>query len=71
MPRYRRRTTSYPRRVTQSYKQVKYEAAASVAAATANVHTIATGVDNYTGPSAANSEVPTGAPDRDWETLLG
>jgi len=45
----------------QSYKQVTVDGPASRAAATNITHTIALGVDNYTGPSAANSEVPTGA----------
>ncbi len=45
----------------QSYKQVSVDGPASRAAATNIFHTFLTGVDNYTGPSAANSEVPTGA----------
>ncbi len=45
----------------QSYKQVSVDGPASRAAATNILHGILTGVDNYTGPSAANNEVPTGA----------
>lgn len=45
----------------QSYKQVTIDGPASRAAATDINHRIALGVDNYTGPSAANEEVPTGA----------
>ncbi len=45
----------------QSYKQITIDGPASRAAATTIVHTLLLGVDNYTGPSAANSEVPTGA----------
>ncbi len=45
----------------QSYKQITIDGPASRAAATDIVHVIAQGVDNYTGPSAANNEIPTGA----------
>ncbi len=45
----------------QSYKQITVDGPASRAAATNIIHGIVNGVDNYTGPSAANSEVPTGA----------
>jgi len=55
----RRRTSSLV--TVQSYKQITVDGPASRAAATNIIHIIATGVDNYTGPSAANNEVPTGA----------
>ncbi len=45
----------------QSFKQISIDGPASRAAATTISHNFLTGVDNYTGPSAANSEVPTGA----------
>jgi len=45
----------------QSYKQISVDGPASRAAATTITHNIVIGVDNYTGPSAANNEVPTGA----------
>ncbi len=45
----------------QSFKQVTVDGPASRLAATDIVHQFLIGVDNYTGPSAANSEVPTGA----------
>ncbi len=45
----------------QSYKQISVDGPASRAAATNISHTVLVGVDNYTGPSAANNEVPTGA----------
>ncbi len=45
----------------QSYKQISVDGPASRAAATNIVHVLASGVDNYTGPSASNNEVPTGA----------
>ncbi len=45
----------------QSYKQITVDGPASRAAATNISHTVLVGVDNYTGPSAANNEVPTGA----------
>ncbi len=45
----------------QSYKQVTVDGPASRAASTNIIHTIMTGVDNYSGPTANNLEVPTGA----------
>ncbi len=45
----------------QSYKQITVDGPASRAAATTINHNFVIGVDNYTGPSAANNEVPTGA----------
>ncbi len=45
----------------QSFKQINVDGPASRAAATNIAHTVLVGVDNYTGPSAANNEVPTGA----------
>ncbi len=45
----------------QSYKQISVDGPASRAAATNIQHVFAQGVDNYTGPSATNNEVPTGA----------
>ncbi len=45
----------------QSYKQITVDGPASRLAATNIFHVILSGVDNYTGPSAANSEVPTGS----------
>ncbi len=48
-------------RPIDSYKQVTVDGPASRAAATNISHVLVLGVDNYTGPSAANSEVPTGA----------
>jgi len=59
--RGRRRRSYGARPVIQSFKQVTVDGPASRAAATNINHTIVSGVDNYTGPSAANSEVPTGA----------
>ncbi len=47
--------------VIQSYKQVSVDGPASRAAATNIAHAFVIGVDNYTGPSATNNEVPTGA----------
>lgn len=47
--------------VIQSYKQIKQNAPASHAAATRIDRAVVDGVDNYTGPSANNKEVPTGA----------
>ncbi len=61
MPYPRRRRRSRPRAVIQSYKQLIQNAPASHAAATIDVNTMAIGVDSYTGPTAANNEVPTGA----------
>ncbi len=49
------------RPVIQSYKQVKFQAEASITAGTQNNITMAVGVDSYSGPSAANNEIPTGA----------
>ena len=49
------------RLVTQSYKQVSVDGPASRTASTTIIHNIVNGVDNYTGPTAANAEVPTGA----------
>ncbi len=57
---YKRRSRSLGT-VIQSFKQQTVDGPASRAAATNIVHTIAVGVDNYTGPSALNNEVPTGA----------
>ncbi len=45
----------------QSFKQITVDGPASRAAATNILHRFVVGVDNYTGPSAANDEVPTGA----------
>ncbi len=45
----------------QSYKQVTVDGPASRAPATNITHSLVIGVDNYTGPSANNNEVPTGA----------
>ncbi len=45
----------------QSFKQITVDGPASRAAATDIQHVFAQGVDNYTGPSAANNEIPTGA----------
>ncbi len=45
----------------QSYKQITVDGPANRAAATTIVHTFLSGLDNYVGPTAANSEVPTGA----------
>ncbi len=45
----------------QSYKQITVDGPASRAAATDILHTFVKGVDNYTGPSATNNEVPTGS----------
>ncbi len=45
----------------QSYKQVAVDGPASRAAGTDINHVFVLGVDNYTGPSGALSEVPTGA----------
>ncbi len=45
----------------QSYKQVTVDGPASRAAASNILHIVLQGVDNYTGPSASNNEVPTGA----------
>ncbi len=45
----------------QSFKQITVDGPASRAAATDINHRIVLGVDNYTGPSGANDEVPTGA----------
>ncbi len=62
--RNRRRRSFSPRRgmtPIQSFKQITIDGPASRAAATTISHSILTGVDNYTGPSAANNEVPTGA----------
>ncbi len=63
MPFHTRRRRNYSRnlQVIQSYKQISVDGPASRAAATTINHQLLTGVDNYTGPSAANSEVPTGA----------
>ncbi len=55
----------------QSYKQQSVDGPASRAAATNISHTFILGVDNYTGPSAANSEVPTGAKITNIQILLG
>ncbi len=44
-----------------SYKQVSVDGPASRVSATNIIHSVAEGVDNYTGPSAFNREVPTGA----------
>ncbi len=55
---FRRNTGMSP---IQSYKQISVDGPASRAAATNITHGIVIGVDNYTGPSAANNEVPTGA----------
>lgn len=60
---YRRR----PRRsrtlgnVVQSYKQIYINGPASGAASTNIDSSFANGVDNYSGPTANNNEVPTGA----------
>jgi len=58
----RRNSRSFGARpVIQSYKQVTVDGPASRAAATTIIHNVAIGVDNYTGPTATNNEVPTGA----------
>jgi len=44
-----------------SYKQISIDGPASRAAATNIAHIFVLGVDNYTGPTASNKEVPTGA----------
>lgn len=49
------------RPVIQSFKQVRYDAPASIAAAAQTTYTLSNGVDNYTGPSASNNECPTGS----------
>lgn len=51
---------SGPRAPIQSYKQIRQDAPASVGAGT-NTYSMVVGVDSYTGPSAQNNEVPTGA----------
>lgn len=56
--------------VTQSYKQVKMIAPVSVGAATQQNVTMASGVDNYAGPTAGNNSVPTGAVIRYIEVQL-
>ncbi len=48
-------------RPVQSYKQVTVDGPASRAAATTIVHNIVQGVDDYSGPTANNNAVPTGA----------
>ncbi len=48
------------RPVINTYKQVQLHAPASVPAGKV-AYTLSIGVDNYTGPGATNSEVPTGA----------
>ncbi len=45
----------------QSYKQITIDGPASRAAATNIFHGLLLGVDDYSGPTAANKEVPTGA----------
>lgn len=45
----------------QSYKQQSVDGPASRSAATNINHEFIKGVDNYTGPTAGNNEVPTGA----------
>ncbi len=59
--RNRRRRSSAPRAVIQSYKQISVDGPASRASATNILHTIVSGVDNYTGPGGAFNNVPTGA----------
>ncbi len=59
--RNRRRFRPALRPIIQSYKQVTVDGPASRAAATTIFHNLVVGTDNYTGPSAANNEVPTGA----------
>ncbi len=44
----------------QSYKQISVDGPASRAAATNINHTFLSGVDNYSGPTVNNDEVPTG-----------
>ncbi len=68
MPNYLQQVVPYHRRRSnmrmqpiQSYKQVSVDGPASRAAATNILHSFLAGVDNYTGPTALNSEVPTGA----------
>jgi len=71
MPDYLRRVVPFHRNTNrrrtsgmnpiQSYKQVSVDGPASRAAATNIIHSYLAGVDNYAGPTAANSEVPTGA----------
>ncbi len=52
---------SYSRPVIQSYKNITVDGPASRAAATNIIHIFALGVDDYSGPTVAGSEVPTGA----------
>ncbi len=59
--RFTRRRASSSKRPIQSFKQITVDGPASRAAATTIVHTLLSGLDNYAGPTAANSEVPTGA----------
>ncbi len=59
--RNRRRSRSMALTPINSYKQITVDGPASRAAATTIFHRIVRGVDNYSGPSAANDEVPTGA----------
>ncbi len=59
--RGRRRRTSAPRAVIQSYKQISVDGPASRAAATNILHTFVSGTDDYSGPGGAFNNVPTGA----------
>lgn len=61
MYRRRRRRSMSTRPVLQTYKQVVNIAPASVGAGVQTPEVITNVVDNYTGPSVANTEVPTGA----------
>lgn len=61
MRRYRSQRKALAFRPVQSFKQIVVDGPASRAAATNIVTTLSNGVDNYSGPSANNYEVPTGA----------
>lgn len=67
----RRRMARMPRQVVQSYKQVRNVAPASIAAGTQTVITIASGVDNYTGPGGSNNLVPTGCVIKSFDIQIG
>lgn len=56
-----RRGSPFSKRPVNSFKQVQYNAPASIAAGTQQNLAMVVGVDNYTGPSVNNYEVPTGA----------
>lgn len=58
---YPKRRSSQLGTVINSYKQVAVDGPASRAAATNITHNVAIGIDDYSGPTANNNEVPTGA----------